>query len=216
MHIIQQKLLRLAERYNLGEMKLRQIARFVGENHPQKIKHHLNQLEKTGFIKFDKRKRTIRRIRRGAIKKTNFFAVPILGSANCGEATIFADENLEGYLKISGKLLKEKEGIFAIKAEGNSMNRANVNGKTIDDGDYVIIDSKSKTPNNSDYVLSVIDDVANIKKFIFDKENNQIVLLSESTEKLPPIYIHPEDFSKYIVGGKVIQIIKKPKIKWVG
>ncbi len=213
MHIIQQKLLRLVGRYNLGKMNLRQIARFIGENHPQKIKHHLNQLEKVGFIKIDKRKRIIERVRRGIIKKTNFFAIPILGSANCGEATIFADENLEGYLKISGRLLKKKEGIFAIKAEGHSMNRANINGKTIDDGDYVIIDSKNTIPNNGEYVLSVIDDVVNIKKFIFDKENNQIVLLSESTEKLPPIYIHPKDFSRYIVSGKVIQIIKKPKIK---
>jgi len=213
MHIIQEKLLKLAGDHNLGEMKLRQIARLIGENHPQKIKHHLNQLEKAGFIKFDKRKRIIERIRRGVIKKTNFFAIPILGSANCGEATIFADENLEGYLKISGRLLRKKEGIFTIKAEGHSMNRANVNGKTIDDGDYVIIDSKDRAPNNGDYVLSVIDDVANIKKFIFDKQNNQIVLLSESTEKLPPIFIHPKDFSKYIVNGKVIQVIKKPKLK---
>lgn len=213
MHIIQQKLLKLSGRHNLGEMKLRQIARLIGENHPQKIKHHLNQLEKGGFIKFDKRKKIIERIRLGAIKKTNFFAIPILGSANCGKATIFADENLEGYLKVSGKLLKKKEGVFAIKAEGHSMNRANINGQFIDDGDYVIIDNKNRVPNNGDYVLSVIDDVANIKKFIFDKENNQIVLLSESTEKLPPIYIHPKDFSRYIVNGKVIQVIKKPKLK---
>lgn len=212
MHIIQKKLIELAKTHNLSQMTLRQIGKFIKERHPQKIKHHLGQLEKRGFLKINKKKRLLEKIGRGAIKRTGFFAVPIVGSANCGKATIFADENLEGYLKISGKLLKKKEGIFAIKAEGLSMNRANVNGKTIDDEDYVIIDSESKAPNNGDYVLSVIDDVANIKKFIFDKENNQIVLLSESTEKLLPIYIHPEDFSKYIISGKIIQVIKKPKV----
>lgn len=216
MHIIQQKLLKLAGSQNLGGMKLRQIARLIGESHPQKIKHHLYQLEKGGFIKFDKRGGIIERTKSGAIEKTNLFSVPILGSANCGEATIFADESLEGYLKVSGKLLKKKEGIFAIKAKGHSMNRANIDGKTIDDGDYVILDSRSKVPNNGDYVVSIIDDVANIKKFIFDKKNNQIVLLSESTEKFPPIYIHPKDFSTYIIGGKVVQVIKKPAVNWVG
>lgn len=198
---------------NLSQLTLRQIGKLIGEKHPQKIKHHLSQLEKRGFVRFNKKRGVLEKIRQGAIKKTDFFAVPILGSANCGEATIFADESLEGYLKISGRLLKKKDGIFAIKAEGSSMNKANINGETIENGDYVIIDSKYRKPDNGDYVLSVIDDVANIKKFIFDKKNNQIILLSESTEKLPPIYIHPKDFSRYIVNGKVIQVIKKPKLK---
>jgi len=213
MHIIQQKLMKLIGTRNLSQLTLRQIGKLIGEKHPQKIKHHLSQLEKRGFVRFNKKRGVLEKIRQGAIKKTDFFAVPILGSANCGEATIFADESLEGYLKISGRLLKKKDGIFAIKAEGSSMNKANINGETIENGDYVIIDSKYRKPDNGDYVLSVIDDVANIKKFIFDKKNNQIILLSESTEKLPPIYIHPKDFSRYIVNGKVIQVIKKPKLK---
>lgn len=43
------------------------------------------------------------------------------------------------------------------------MNKANVNGKTIEDGDYLIIDSDYRSPRNGDVVLSVIDDMANIK-----------------------------------------------------
>ena len=213
MHIIQEKLIKLAENRNLGQMTLRQIGKLIDVKHPQKIKHHLNQLAKKGFIRFNKEKGLIEKIKQGTIKKTGFFAVPILGSANCGEATIFADENLEGYLKISSKLLKKKQGIFAIKAEGSSMDKADIDGKTIDDGDYVIVDNKDRSPINRDYVLSIIDDVANIKKFIFDKKNKQIVLLSESTMDFPPIYIHPEDFSKYMISGKVVQVIKKPKLK---
>ena len=90
-----------------------------------------------------------------------------------------------------------------------------VKGNTIEDGDFVIIDKNDKNPNNGDYVLSIIDDVANIKKFVRDRKNKQIILLSESTEDLPPIYIHPKDFSEYIIGGKVIQVIKKPNLKWL-
>ena len=213
MHIIQQKILKLAQKQNIGQMNLHEIGRLIGEEHPQKIKHHLGQLRKKRFIETVKGREVVRKNVRGAIKSADFFTVPILGSANCGEATIFAEKNLEGYLKISAKLLKKKKGIFAIKAEGSSMNRANIGRKSIEDGDHVIIDSEQKNPKNGDYVLSIIDDVANIKKLIFDKKNKQIVLLSESTMDFPPIYIHPEDFSKYMVGGKVVQVIKKPKFK---
>lgn len=210
MHLIQKKILKLVEKHNLNQLTLRQIGKLIGEKHPQKIKHHLDQLEKKGFIRLNKESGLIKKIKQGIIKETNFVAVPILGSANCGEATILADENLEGFLKISRRLLKKKKGIFAIKAEGSSMNKANIDGESIEDGDYVIIDSTYKKPINGDYVLSIIGEVANIKKFIFNKKKKQIILLSESTIDLPPIYIHPKDFSEYMISGKVIQVIKKP------
>lgn len=207
MHEIQKKLIKLSQKKDISSMTLRQIGRFIGEEHPQKVKHHLNQLEKRRFFEYGKKS--------DADKKTKFLNVPILGSANCGEATIFADECLEGYLKVSSKLLKKKKNIFSIKAKGSSMNRANVKGNTIDDGDFVIIDSNNRSPKSGDYVLSIIDDVSNIKKFVFDKKNEQIILLSESTEDLPPIYVHLKDFPKYVISGKVIQVIKKPNLKWL-
>jgi SOS-response transcriptional repressor LexA len=52
--------------------------------------------------------------------------------------------------------------------------------------------------------------MANIKKYIFDEENNQIVLVSQSSKDIPPIYIHEDD--SFMVNGKVIQVIKKPKM----
>ena len=89
------------------------------------------------------------------------------------------------------------------------MNRATVNGLTIEDGDYLLVDSEQTDPRNGDIVLSVIDDMANIKKYVWDEANNQIVLVSQSTKDIPPIYIHEDD--SFMINGKVIQIIKKPK-----
>ena len=40
-------------------------------------------------------------------------------------------------------------GLYAIKADGTSMNRAQIDGKSIDDGDYVIIDSQLKEYYNT-------------------------------------------------------------------
>ena len=40
-------------------------------------------------------------------------------------------------------------GLYAIKADGTLMNRAQIDGKSIDDGDYVIIDSQLKEYYNT-------------------------------------------------------------------
>lgn len=88
------------------------------------------------------------------------------------------------------------------------MNRADIDGKSIDDGDLVIIDPQNSEIRSNDYVLSVIDEVANIKRVIIDRVHEQIALISESTRRFAPIYISSEDADRFIVSGKVIQVIK--------
>lgn len=210
MHSIQRKLLKIIDEVNLGELSLRGIGHLIGEESAQKIKHHLEQLEKKGLIRLDKDNNMITRVKEGEVQDPYLVMVPIVGSADCGPATIFATENFEGYLQISKKLLSCTKDIFTIKAEGDSMNKARIGGKNIEDGDFVIINPNDKVPVSGDYVLSIIDGCVNIKRFVMDKKNNQIVLLSESTLDFPPIFIHKDDFSDYLVNGKVIQVIKKP------
>lgn len=210
MHPIQEKLLKTLDQRNLSDLTLRDIGQIIKEPLPQKIKHHLEQLEKKGFIKYDRKNRKISRVQTSSRVSSLFISVPVIGSANCGPATIFANENIEGYLKISKNILNKCKNIFAIKAQGLSMNKSNINGMSIEDGDYLIIDSDYRNPRNGDVVLSVIDDMANIKKYIFDEANNQIVLVSQSTKDIPPIYVHEDD--SFMVNGKVIQVIKKPKM----
>lgn len=210
MHPIQEKLLKTIDQKNLSDMTLRDIGTIIKEPLPQKIKHHLEQLEKKGFIKYDRKNKKISRVQTFSRIASLFISVPVVGSANCGPATIFANENIEGYLKISKNILTKCKNIFAIKAQGLSMNKSNINGMCIEDGDYLIIDSDYRNPRNGDVVLSVIDDMANIKKYIFDEEHNQIVLVSQSTKDIPPIYVHEND--SFMVNGRVIQVIKKPKM----
>jgi len=82
---------------------------------------------------------------------------PIVGTANCGPATIFAEENFQGFLRVSSKLIGRSKptGLYAIKADGSSMNRAEVNGKRIEDGDLVIIDKESQNPSTGDVILAI-------------------------------------------------------------
>lgn len=210
MHTLQEKILHQIGSQGFRGLTLRQIGELVGEKFPQKIKHHLDQLEKRGLIKIDKPTKTIIRNTSGAIKNSELMSIPIIGSANCGPATIFATENIEGYLKISKSILKKCQNVFAIRAYGLSMNKATVGGKTIDDGDYLIVDASQRSPKSGDIVLSVIDDMANIKKYIWDELNNQVVLSSDSTQNIPPIFIHEDD--SFMINGTVIQVIKQPRL----
>jgi len=208
MHIVQERLLSLARHQDLGKMTLRQIARLINEDHPQKVKHHLLQLQKRGLIRIDEAGSTIQAVERHTSASFSVVSIPIVGSANCGEATIFAEENIEGYLQISNKLLhgSRTSGLFALTAQGDSMDNANIKGSSIESGDYVIVDSEDITPQNGDYIVSAIDGMANIKRYWFDGNHDRIVLSSESKRELPPIFIHQDD--DYLINGKVVQVIK--------
>lgn len=210
MNIIQEKLLQIIDEKNVGGLTLRQIGEMIQEKLPQKIKHHLSQLERKGFILIDKKNKKISRISNQTKSSNLFISIPIVGSANCGPAALYADQNIEGYLKISKRLIPNKKSVFAIKADGNSLNKASingVNGKNIESGDYVIVDSEKTLPHDGDYIVSIIDGMANIKKYRLDRKNSRIALLSESTQEYSPIFIHEADDFK--ISGKIVDVIKK-------
>lgn len=222
MHIIQSKLLALANNNNLSSYSLRGMASAIGlpRESPQKIKHHLLQLQKKGFIQFNTDEGFARsndntpRWANGLLNKTSrLLSIPIIGTANCGPASLYAEENFEGFLKISNKLIKKNkpDGLFAIKADGKSMNRAEIDGKNIEDGDYIIVDKNNLDATDNSVVLVIIENKATVKRIIKDSANEQVVLRSDSSFDYEPIYLHRDD--DFLVNGKVIQVIKKPKYK---
>jgi SOS-response transcriptional repressor LexA len=219
MHPIQATLLELSKRRNLAQLSLREMARLIGmpRESPQKIKHHLMQLQKKGFLAIDKPRGLMDRSTgspawaRGLLDNgSRLFSIPIIGTANCGPATVFAEQNFQGFLRISGKLLDRSrpDGLYAIKADGVSMNRADVNGKKIEDGDYAIVDSRCREPRNNQIVVAIVDNRATIKRFIDDRRNRQIVLQADSSFDYEPIYLHPED--DFTISGTIIDVIKRP------
>ena len=219
MHPIQSKLLELSKQENLAKLTLREMAKLIGmpNESPQKIKHHLLQLQKKGFVSIDRTKGVMETSSptpswaNGLLKKASqLFSIPIVGTANCGPATIFAEQNFQGFLKVSSKLIGRSmpTGLFAIKADGSSMNRAQIGEKSIEDGDYVIVNSHDRTPKTGDVVLAIIDNNVTIKRFIDDRQNGQIVLRADSSFDYEPIYLHPDD--SFDINGKVIGVIKRP------
>lgn len=220
MHTIQEKLLQLSKRENLAKLSLREMAQSIGmpQESPQKIKHHLLQLQKKGFLSIDKAKGMMSRSSstpdwaKGLLHKASrLFSIPVVGTSNCGPATIFAEQNFQGFLRVSSKLVgrQKPSGLYAVKADGTSMNRAEIKGKRIEDGDYLIVDSQDNDVTTGEVILAIIDDKATVKRFIDDRDNGQVVLMADSSYDYAPIYLHPSD--DFSVSGKVIGVIKKPR-----
>lgn len=219
MHPIQMKLLDLARHDNLAQLSLREMASAIGlpGESPQKMKHHLGQLEKKGFLSIDRHKRSMELAptkpgwAKGPLGATaSVFTIPIVGSANCGPATIFAEQNVQGFLRVSSKLVgrSSPRQLYALRADGSSMNRASVGDKSIEDRDFVIVDAGARSPRNNDVVVAIIDSKATIKRFIDDRVNGQIVLRADSFYDYEPIFLHADD--DFSISGKVIAVLKNP------
>lgn len=178
--------------------------------------HYVKKLEEGGYVsKADNQPRGVAILAAdfmgssvsGNIFGFDYISIPLVGAANCGPATMLAEENVEGYLSIPKTLVSKKSGIFALRAIGNSMNRASVKGKSIDEGDLVLIDSEDRDVRDGDYVLSIIDGAANLKRYSLDRKLGQVKLLSESSESFKPIFILPGD--DFAINGKIIAVIKQ-------
>ena len=148
----QKKVLEFVKKYSSKHEfapSLKEIGKHLGVTSPATVHQHLATLQSKGFLSREKSQpRSI------ALQSLEFIespysklvgvdsiSLPIVGSANCGPADILAEENIEGYLKVSKSLLNRRDGIFVIRASGDSMNKASCSGKTIDNSDFVLIDS---------------------------------------------------------------------------
>ncbi|KKR07770.1 MAG: hypothetical protein UT55_C0051G0006 [Candidatus Peregrinibacteria bacterium GW2011_GWE2_39_6] len=207
MSSIQNKLLALLRDQGSVPLKYREIGRRIGEKYPQTVKHHIEILknkqliqEKNGLLVLNKKDLT----------SEDFFNFPFYGIANCGPATAFAEDRIEGFIKISKNAFPKGnvKDFYLIQASGNSMNQAQVGQgkKNIEDGDIVIVNAKNQNPQNGDYVVSIIEGCANIKKFSYNPNDKQVVLISESTDKYFPIVLHEND--NLNIAGKIIDVLK--------
>lgn len=188
------------------------------QSSPQKIKHHLVQIQKKGFLSIDRARGIMERSALepgwsgGFLKEAaRLFSIPVIGATSAGPASVFAEQNFQGILRISCRLVGRQQptGLYALKVDGSSMNRATIGGKTIEDGDYVIIDSRDKNASTGDVVLALIDGKATIKRLVDDRVNGQIVLRADSSFDYEPIYLHPED--DFAISGKVVSVVKRPR-----
>jgi repressor LexA len=164
------------------------------------VVQYLESLEKKGYIQ----RLGSQGIKLSSDKKSgDFLNLPILGYANCGQPLAYAEELQIGNVQVQHKLLSVKHDLFVLIAKGDSMNQRQVNGKYINDKDYVVV-AKDQPINNKDVVVAVIDNAATIKTFV--KSDELITLYPESNNPThQPIFLSGEDDGMII--GKVITVL---------
>lgn len=204
MHTNQQKIFDLAKKSTLKGLSLRAIGEKVNITNAQTVKFHLQRLVDQQILDENWQ---VRETERG------IFRVPIYGTANCGPATFHAQNEVEGYLRVSSGVLgrESARNLIALRADGNSMNRA-YGGRGIHDSDYVLVELKSdKTIRNGEYVVSLFDGCANIKKVVIDKE--YVSFVSESSEDYPPLIVTRDEFRSGLVQvvGRVVKVIQSKR-----
>ena len=206
MNPIQQKLLDIAKLEDIERLRRVDLVEMVNCEYPSQITHHLKQLVKRGdLVRKDGRLVPALRTNAGLVM------IPVMGEADCGEATRYADGRIVDNLAVSPSVLKPKlsERLYALVARGDSMNRAMVEGKTIENGDYIVIEKRDDyVPKDGDIVVSIIAGLANVKRLRRDNARQRVLLLSEShrQDDFAPIVISDRD--DFAVEGKVVDVIK--------
>lgn len=209
MNPIQQKLLDIAKLQDITKLRRIDLVEMVNCEYPSQITHHLNQLVKRGDLV-----RKDGRLVPALSTNAGLLRIPVMGEADCGEATKYADGRIVDNLAVSPSVLKPKlsDKLYALIARGDSMNQAVVEGKTIEDGDYIIVEKKDDyVPKDGDIIVSIIAGLANVKRLRRDNEQQRILLLSESRRQkdFAPIVISDQD--DFSVDGKVVDIVKGVK-----
>jgi SOS-response transcriptional repressor LexA len=202
--------LRLAETRDISALSLRQIGELLGGIHPYTVQLAKKALIREGKLVENRRTGRVT-IPQSSLGESRLLNIPILGRVSCGVATELANEGPHDFLSVSPSLIQTKrfDDIFALIAAGNSMNQASIKGKSVDDGDYVIVrKGEWSTAKEGDYVVSRIDNAHNLKKLHIDQINQRLVLLSESTEQYMPIFIASEDLDYYGIDGIAIDVVK--------
>lgn len=124
--------------------------------------------------------------------------IPIIGRVSAG-SPILAEEYIEGTLIVDKSMVRQTEGVFALRINGNSMVDAGIK-----DGDFVIIQQQPQV-NQGEIAVVLVDNEATVKRVYINKNT---IRLQPENESMPPIIVDPKEKEVSII-GKVKGVIRK-------
>jgi repressor LexA len=181
---------------------VRDIVKGCSISTPSVVQHHLDKLEKEGYIYRDPEVfRSIRLVER---KEPVTVVVPVLGTIAAGEPIPVPGPDTwvtipQETLKLTEELTQGKEGVYALKVKGLSMIDA-----LIDDGDIVLMQDAS-TVDDGDMAAVWLKDKQEVTLKKVYREQGR-VCLKPGNRLTEPIYEHPENVE---IQGKVIGVLRK-------
>ncbi len=129
--------------------------------------------------------------------------VRIVAQANAGEALYAPEADLLGYLFFDDMKKVDIQNDYAIRVDGDSMNKRKINGKYIENSDYVLVQSDTP-PEEGDVVVSLVNGGVNIKEVY--RENEDVILRSQSKSAgYEDIRVREDDYT-YL--GRAIDVFK--------
>ena len=132
------------------------------------------------------------------------FDIPILGTANAGEALVYGEQTTQGSISLSHSIIRgNKQHYFLVQIEGTSMNAFMVNGKIIEDKSYVLIHKKDTQMNEHDAYLVILNGCATVKKVKKEEHNLYLLPVSHDASHRPIIVTEEDDV---MINGKVIDV----------
>lgn len=130
-------------------------------------------------------------------------AVPIVGHVAAG-APLLAEENIEDWIRLPQTWTKPlSEKFFLLHVRGTSMNKAKVEGGTIDDGDLLLVRQRT-VAKSGDIVVALLDGDATVKQLV--SAPGYYILKPHSTDTTHKPIVVEKDFR---VLGLVTRVIKK-------
>lgn len=177
---------------------LEEIRDASGHNYISAVQRHVEALKDKGYLShIPNQSRSLQ-----PSYSDQKISIPLIGNVAAG-IPIMAIENVEAYIPYeSAKIRVNIKDYFFLRAVGDSMNKVNINGRTIDSGDYVLV-RKQNTANFGQVVVALIGEDATIKKL--RKGKGHVVLDPVSSNPAnKPIYVL-EDFT---IQGVVVDVVK--------
>jgi repressor LexA len=169
---------------------------------------HLEALEKKGYIIRTSEPRGIQIVDNTEedVLYEYLVGIPILGYANAGTPLVLAEEENLGILQLDKSLVGNKENLFSLIVKGDSMNMREIEGKNIEEGQYIVI-QKDAEFEDGDAVLAIVDGSATVKNI--KKSEDMVILYPQSNNPIhKPIYLDIN--SNSMINGKVIKVLDNP------
>jgi repressor LexA len=175
LHPTQIKLLEILKKNIAAPLTIREIQEELFLSSTSVVHHHLQQLEKKGYLKRNPMNSGDYQILSDSESQITF--LNLYGLAECGPDGRILDGNPIDRIPVSTKMLGfPSSDAFMVKAHGDSM------VPKINDGDMIIA-IKSNDASDGSIVVCVNNGKALIKKI--EKHNDKIILTSFNEEFLP-------------------------------
>lgn len=182
LHKIQQRLLQLLKKTVTNPLTIRELQKELDISSPSVVYHHIQQLEKKGYLRRNPvNPKDYQILADSPDKKITY--LNLYGLATCGPKGSILDDDPIDHIPISSKILGFPSAeAFMVKVKGNSMT------PKINDGDLVIA-RKIKDAENGSTVVCINDGKALIKKI---QKGKEIILISTNPSYDP--FVAAKDF----------------------